>query len=281
MLTVLLPTDFSDNAINAANYAVQLFAREDCKFILLHSWYMPHTSRPITIKLSDALKKENEDKIQEEVSRLRTNFKGINVEVHLEQGELTEIIDDLYKSKKFDLIIMGTKGASGVKEKLFGSNTTAIIQMVNCPVISVPVGFRFEPPRSIAFASDFKRLEDKKVLWSLSLIAKRFNCKVKILNVLTKGEISTIEEAKEALNLTNLLPDIAHTYHFIADPDVSEAIDLFVKQEQVDMIAMINRTSNFFDYLFNRSETKKIALKIDVPLLSMHDENISKKTSSM
>ncbi len=184
MKKILLPTDFSDNAQNAINYALNLYKDEACKFYLLNTYTPIIYSYDYRMsaggylgEVADIVREnsiEKLEKIEKELKEKFNNFKH-QFKIISSFNLLTDEIKDIVSKHSIDLIIMGTKGASGVKEVLFGSNTIRIIKKANCAVLAVPDGYFFEEPKEILFPTDYKIDYSKKQLKNLKTITEIFN----------------------------------------------------------------------------------------------------------
>ncbi|MEO9893998.1 universal stress protein, partial [Aurantibacter sp.] len=124
MKNVLLPTDFSENALIAAKYATQLFDNEECKFYFLnvytpsivHSRFLAETkSKTLVSENESKLSKQGLQKALKEIKKLNFN-KLHNYEAISSFDFLTQKIIETVESEKIDIIVSGTKGASGYKE---------------------------------------------------------------------------------------------------------------------------------------------------------------------
>ncbi len=164
MKKILLPTDFSDNSWNAIKYALQLYKNEKCTFTLLHT-YTPvvyqvefmQSSSP-QFQVMQAVKETSKRKLDALLEKIETEFSNPNhlfVKL-LSFNTLSAEIDELCSANTVDLIIMGTKGASGIKEVLFGSNTVHVFKNAKCPVLAIPSDFSFEKPHELLFPSDYE-----------------------------------------------------------------------------------------------------------------------------
>ena len=164
MKKILLPTDFSANSWNAIKYALQLFKDQECNFTLLNTYtpviyqveYM-QSSAP-QLELLDTVKQVSENGLKEIEQNIKKEFNNPkHIFTKLSSfNTLTAEIDELHEGHVMDFIIMGTKGATGAKEILFGSNTVHVIKKAKCPVLAIPSNFSFEAPHEILFPSDYE-----------------------------------------------------------------------------------------------------------------------------
>src|SRR5215213_6548531 len=137
MPTILVPTDFSDNARNAANFAAQLAKKLDGSILLLHAYMLPTpvSEVPYMMVNIEEIQKENERLAKEEANKLEAQ--GIRASYLVRLGfpsdEITAVIED----QPVDMVVMGMRG-KGTLEKWIGSTTTSAIKKVDTPIIVVP-----------------------------------------------------------------------------------------------------------------------------------------------
>lgn len=274
MKKILLPTDFSKNSLNAIRYAVQLFKDEKCIFYVLNTYtptiyfveFLP--INPDYSGLSDVIK----DNLLKDLNEIRDD---LNAEFHNPNHTFETIaafntlvleIETLVKERGIDYIVMGTKGATGAKEVLFGSNTVHVLKNAKCPVLAIPSEFEFEAPHEILFPSDFGiDFKDKHVKPIIN-IASAYNSRVNILNVSTGYELTSQQE-KNKKKLDKYFKETAHVFHSFSYQEVSEAINKFQLKTRVNLLAMINNKRSFFENLFFKSTINQIGFHLNIPFL--------------
>ena len=136
-MKILIPTDFSDNAVMATRYAIDLAKKSAGKLCVFHSYDVPHYERSLTTSLHLEMKEIAE----EHMAEFEKNYlaqAGVPYEVMVRIGNPIRMAKELVKAKNIDLVVMGTKGASGIEEFLIGSNAASIIQNVRVPVFIIP-----------------------------------------------------------------------------------------------------------------------------------------------
>ena len=198
MKKILLPTDFSDNSWNAIKYALQLFKDQECNFVLLNT-YTPIIYQFEYLQSSaaqfgpvDTLKESSQkglDELQENILSEFNNPKHVFTKIS-SFNSLTTEIDDLYTNNIMDIIVMGTKGASGVTGVLFGSNTIHVIKNAKCPVMAIPSDFSFETPHEILFPTDYEIEYQAKHLKPIIEIAQNHISRVNIMHVYTSNDLT-------------------------------------------------------------------------------------------
>lgn len=275
MKTILVPTDFSDSANNACNYAIELARKTKAKLILFHVFQIPVPVNevPVVVVSVDDLRKESLGRLKHYAKEIkRNNAKDVEVESIVSAGFAIDEIIEITKEKNIDLIVMGIVGGSRLNE-ILGSTTTGVVRKTTVPVLIVPDNARFKQIDKIAFACDYSQISNRTVLAMLFEFVKLFTSRILVVNVIAKEEITTTEKAVSGMQLENYLKDVDHTIHFPVHSDVIEGINEFVKDTDSAMIAMIPHKHNIFQRIFSTSNTKKMAFHTHIPLLMLPQNN--------
>jgi nucleotide-binding universal stress UspA family protein len=274
MNKILVPTDRSENANHALKYALNLFEGEALEVVLFQAFDIPTYTADMPVPI-DAIGAEELNKLlDQDVAEIRNQYADTNFKFSttVQHGSLAMNVEQLVEELEIDLVVMGTKGASGLAAAIIGSNTADVIQAATCPVLAVPESADVNAtPKQILFASDNKGLSNSSVISPLLHIAERYNSHVHLMNVLDEGKMTSVDEAVAGLNLDHLLEKVEHTFHFENSNDKAQAIEEYLNTHNIDMLAVIPRKNNFFDAIFHRSVTRKLTLHTKVPLLAMHD----------
>ncbi len=271
MKTILVLTDFSEAASNAAEYAANLGKVIKAKIVLLHVFHVPVplSEFPFIIKTPGEFQMENERLLKKEAAYLK---KMTNVEVTYLAKMGFAVDEILEEEKNSSLIVMGMKGASAISEALMGSITTAILGKATVPVLVIPEGVKYRNPEKIVFACDYNPRTDLHTLDALKDFMKTFNSKIYVVNIKQKKESVSVEKEMET-NLEGKLCDVQHIYYFPEKEDLVEGINEFVKDKQADMVAIIPHRYNLVERLFHKSISKKMAFHTHVPLLALPDNH--------
>jgi nucleotide-binding universal stress UspA family protein len=274
MKRILLPTDFSDNSWNAIKYALQLFKNEACNITLLNTYtpliyqveYMQFDSDKFGLvhSMADASETgldEMIQKIQNEFNNPKHTFSKIS-----SFNTLTTEINELYKGKIMDIIVMGTKGATGVRELLFGTNTVHLIKNARCPILAIPSSYSFEPPYEILFPSDYEVDFQEKHIQPIIDIASSFESRMHVLNA-SRGYDLSIEQEKSRQKLESYFKDMSCSFHSVSSQNVQEAITSFQLTTSINLLVMIKNKHSFFENLFFKSVINQIGFHLNVPFL--------------
>ncbi|MFH4964026.1 universal stress protein [Gaetbulibacter sp. M235] len=284
MKKILLPTDFSENSWNAIKYALQLFKNETCKFYILNT-YTPVVYdvefvlvSPAQFGMVDAIKetalkhlKDLEERIKREYSNPKHSFKTM-LQFNTLISEMEEIVED----QAIDYVVMGTQGATGAKEVLFGSNTVHVFNKIKCPVIAIPENFKFEPLHEILFPTDYEINYTKKLLKPLIYLTSLYISRVNVLNVSFGYEL-TEEQEKNKKALETFLDKTANLFHSVSNETVQEAITTFQQRARINLLVMINNKHSFFENLFFKSTINQIGFHLNIPFLLIPTKTIKSK----
>jgi len=275
MKRILLPTDFSDNSWNAITYAVELFKDEACTFYLLNT-YTPviyHVEYvlgyPAQFGLGDAVRNTSQENLNELVLKLSDKF-GHNPKHKFETSArfdtLISGIKDFVEAHNIDLIIMGTKGATGAEGVLFGSNTVHVFKEIKCPIMAIPSNFKFEAPHEILFPTDLEVNYKNSLLNILQEIASSHHSRVNAMHVSTGNKLTESQENNK-LNLESIFKNTAYLFHNIKSMNILEAINEFQMKHKINLLVMINNKHSFFENLFFKNTINQIGFHLNIPFL--------------
>ncbi|MBD0849222.1 universal stress protein [Maribacter arenosus] len=279
MMHILVPTDFSENAWNALKYGVNLYKDIECTFHLLHINPIPaYSAAGTSVKVSSRMVKENvlgSNKVSFDQLLMRVD-KIIPSKKHRfttisSHNFFVESIKRHVENKKIDLIIMGTKGASGLKEVTMGSNTGDVLTKVKCPLLAVPENTVYKIPKEIAFPTDYHLSYDLKVLDTLINMANMYKSNLRVLHISKKGESLSDVQMENKEFLKDYLQDVDHSFHSLTGSDLETAVQCFTESRDIDMIAMVAKNLNFFQRILFRPKVEQISYHTDIPFLVLHE----------
>lgn len=269
--SILIPTDFSDNAWNAIVYALKLYTDEECTFYFLHTWSVANansrayiTSKYVKTLEEDLFKQLGE--LKDVVERTNTNANH-TFDLILSKDKLYNAIDKIVKEHEIDMVIIGTKGATKAKEIFFGSNTVDLIKKLkSCPILVVPDEFDFTVPHHIAFSTDFKRFfgEEVEVIKDVSEL---YDSKIRIVHITKTSNLTKTQDYNMAM-LKVYLENHPHSFHWLPDyANKTKEINDFIKEYNINILAMVNYEHSFIEAILNEPVIKKIGFSPIVPFL--------------
>ncbi len=274
MKTILLPTDFSENSWKAINYALQLFKDDDCKFYVMHA-LDPQVSPPsagITSKraaqvIQDSRTKDSKAQLVELSSKIDNliNKDKHSFETILVSDYFYNAVKNVVDTKNIELVVIGTKGATGLKKMTLGSNTSNLIDKLDCPIIAVPESATSAELHEIGFASDFTIDHYGDGLQLLKELASANNSKISVVTINNSSdEIST---GPNRLILASCLNPLETEYYTLTDIPIDIGISAFSESRKLDMLVLITKKRSFFDSLFSKSFSKSVSHNLKVPIL--------------
>ncbi|MDO6602389.1 universal stress protein [Arenibacter palladensis] len=274
MENILIPTDFSDNAYKAISYAVRLLKDENCTFHLLHTYtpaiyqseYLLHS--PGQLGLGDIYRTDSETKLEDLKQKVISQFNNPKhiFKTYSAFSDLMEAIDELVESKKIDLLIMGTQGATGAKEIFLGSSTVHTIKRAKCPVLAIPFDYDIEMPTKILFPTDYEIEYNFELIKQVLFIAKVHKSTLDIMHVRSGYELSE-EQKKNKGKLDHLLAETKHKFHELPDQGIIEAINSIQAELNQQMLVMVKNKHSFLENLFLKPVINQIGFHSNIPFM--------------
>lgn len=274
---ILVPTDFSSASAIALEYALAIASQMRASVMVYHSYEivagLSADEYDINYRESIAKAQANlEKQLANFVEPYRhTPYKLGNGEVEIKAlvrlGSITKEIAALTANEAYDLVVMGTKGASGVEEVMFGSVASIVVDVAQCPTLVVPAKAVLTEIDLIAFGTNFED-SDKAVIDELVEWAGYFdNARIDCLHVNTNINQTAIKQKKlgELAKDYNDIPNL----HFLLleDNTVNKGLDSYIESKQPDMMAVVRREKTFLEKLFKTSVSKKLTFHSKVPVL--------------
>jgi nucleotide-binding universal stress UspA family protein len=265
-MNILLPTDFSENAEKACEIAFKLAAYNEGTVSILHAYDLPYSDRSMTTSLLEVMKDNAEKNMESFSKHVKEKYKG-NFTTLVRLGNPIRLIHDQSEQEGIDLVVMGTKGASGIEEILIGSNASSVIQNTNKPVLIIPPKADLQKVERIVFASDLDPNVKERPLQRLAFFAQKLGASIDIVHV--QKDTSVPNGARDFYS--SMLKGIEHHYTIINAENVEQAIVKEAAKEGADIVAAINKRYGFFEGIFHRSMTSKLAYHTTLPLLVLHE----------
>lgn len=282
MKTMLIPTDFSPAANNAAHYAFQLGKSIKASLKLCYAVMLPveaSMGQQVAWPLMDYsnLQKEANEKLRKLSVGLEANNGTVDpaviehppVHYAAEIGTLTEVVKQQLKKDKANLVVMGTSGAGALSRFFLGSSSRELMDHADFPILLVPPGAEFQGMKKIAFATDLSE-GDIALIHSLSHFARPFNAEIVIVHISPAGFDSDVHQDKIDAFLSEVTCKVNYPkiyYRHVKDMGVDEGLTWLTQHVAIDLLAMVHRRHHFMQRIFEGSRTKKMAGHLKLPLL--------------
>ena len=280
MKNILLPTDFSDNSWNAIVYALQCFEKESCNFYLLHvntldNLIVGDTAYiPTQEEIEDVYAKPAKQKLRGLLKRISDTFDHNKKHRFYTLTDYSFIIESIrkhVKDKHIDMIVMGTKGASGLKEYIIGSNAGDVITKVKCTTLIVPEDAKYKSLNEIAFPTDFTMSYDIQTLQPISEILANEDAVLRVLHITKKSATLHKEQDYNKELIEEFFDDFDVSFHYLTNSKLEDAIQCFVESRAIDIIVMVAKNLNYFQHILFHTRVEKISYHTEIPFLVLHE----------
>jgi nucleotide-binding universal stress UspA family protein len=274
MKTIVVPTDFSVQSNNALAYALSIARLAGAGIILLHAYHRPSSNTTAFRDITPILRQDAEVALQKLLKHIQQEpaSEGIPIETQARKGDLVHELKKITAERKADLIVMGTKGASGLAEVLIGTNTASVIEDAACPVLAIPEGAVFRQIRQIVYATDYLATENESI-GELTKFAALFQASVVLVHI--AGNVSGLSQQDHLMEdySRKIKQQIAYphlSFYLEKNTDTLQGLTHTIDSLQADLAAMTTRKRNIYEKIFNPSITKKMAYHTHIPLLAFH-----------
>lgn len=280
MKTLLVLTDFTENATHAAKSAVMLGSKLHANLLLFNT-YM---TAPVISQYAggpwvvDEIM-QREDLCKDKLQRLHSTLEDIieklepgapKPPVHIQSGEggLGANVQEIIQQKDIELVIMGARSDSTIADLLNGSEISAVINRSTRPIFILPHNVTLKNINKVVFATDFDQADINAVRYLIK-IGRKFNFQLEIVHVAVSGDNSTlkIEMEKEFLIKVSKLNYPSITYNAVRGKDVVHRLHNLCNEAGADMLALMHHQHSFFMRFLNQSTTKEALLNQSIPLL--------------
>lgn len=268
-MRLLVPTDFSDNALHAAKYALTLANVQAGSNI-----HLVHVLTPIlndTLLIRD-VEEEAAKSLAEITNELKRNGQSCSITNSIRIGETVAEINKAAKDFNAGMVVMGVQGLGKTSRFLFGSNTSSLINQATCPVWVLPERAAVAPPEKIVFATDYYD-SDLEALQRLIPIANAFHSEIIVVHIFDEND----EEQSEVNMIKFIADEIFKTieysrliYRVYYNKDTVAGLKNFCEFTGADLLVVSARKKNIFQKLFDKSITKELVYESEVPLLVFH-----------
>lgn len=272
----MIPTDFSKCADTAINFAVESAKISTVELALVHVLdFYPAYVDPYG--LAAAYPAEYWEDTKKQLLAVKSELIGrgvTHVDATVYESPFVSGILKAIKQKHAELVIMGTNGATGVQQTLWGSQTGAVIGEAAAPVLAVPCNYKWKRPRKIMLATN--SFEKQAGLIEFLLEFLRFYQAELHIVVFTdekKDKALTLVEHQHQLgSYTEMIKahyGVSAVASHIHGNDLENSLNQYIKDHQIDILAMVTHKRNFFETIFHPSTTKRISYHTKIPLLAI------------
>ncbi len=271
MKTILIATDFSAAASNAAIYAADMAYALHADMFVLHVCNVPVSFNEIpAVVTEEEMIQDAEAHITRLKNELMKSTKGeINIRTEVLNGSFFPNLKEACARVKPYVVVMGSQGKSAVERMFFGSHAEHSMQHLTWPLITVPPETKFSWLKKIGLACDFDHVIETTPLDEIKRLVRDFNAELHVLNT-RKKEAYNPELVFQSGLLQEMLSDLKPAYHFASSTDIDEDIMAFAETNRLDLLIVLPRRHSLLDKLIHKSHTKQMVLYSHVPVMALH-----------
>jgi nucleotide-binding universal stress UspA family protein len=271
MKTIILATDFSQGAKNAAHYAVQLVRDWQATLTLLHVYHYPPENLakagdfPLSVRM---IREEAERSLKRLALDLHAHVaEPVTINYLLKEGYVLPTIQDVTRDLQADLLIMSTVGTAPDSARVFGSVATDMVPLTNVPLLLIPPRITYTPVNNIVLGINLLTPPNAVALDSTIRLAQQLNSVANILCVNDHPEAPETRERAE--HIRHLFQVVPHTLTIQSASDVVEALLTFAKDNKADLIMMLPQARNWFERLIGEGDSERTSRLADIPVLAI------------
>ncbi len=278
MRKILVPTDFSENAVNALQYACELFKYDKCQFFIMHAYqddiYVDESliKKETLDEVTKMVKNKSEKQLEETLEHLKKISPNPRhtYNVIASNNILLDEADNIVDEENIDIIVMGTRGKTNDQKLTFGSHTLQVLKYVQCPVLAIPENYRYRQPKNILFPTNYMIPYKRRELKLLCEMVSPYRAQIDMLYISKRKTLSMRQQdnlnfIKSELSKNNLNFKTVNNTHII------NAIYRYIKENSTDMLVMVNSRHSFLENILFQSTIDKLSLYIDIPFLALQN----------
>lgn len=272
MKTIIVLTDFSSAALNAARYAADMAIEVHAAIKLVHFYQVPvvYVDVPIPVNQTDIEQRVKRDIEEERKTLLSYTDDQITVEVQTAMGVFFEELEKLCNTVQPYVVIMGSQGTTAAERFFLGGHAVHAMKHLHWPIITVPPEAKFLGINKIGLASDFDKVIETTPVNAIKMFTKDLKAELHILNTGKENKFSPDVVFGSGL-LQEMIFDFKPHYHFITKQDTVEGIMELAQANDINLLIILPKDHNIIDRITHRSHTKKLVLNSYIPVMSLHN----------
>ncbi|MGO2359435.1 universal stress protein [Mesonia sp.] len=215
----------------------------------------------------DSIAGTNKKMLDELNNELSKKYKSEAYTFHslVDYDDFISGVEQAIELHSINLTVIGTNGATGAKEVIFGSNTLQLIRSVNCPVLTVPENYSFSSIKNMLFSIQKSNDPFATKVDIIKNMLKMHPCNLKVLEL--SGNITTSLDREDSETIKALFPNQAYEYYFLNTDLGLTAINTATQLLKIDLHAVYSEKETFIKRLLYGSEVSRLSYDTLVPLL--------------
>jgi nucleotide-binding universal stress UspA family protein len=278
MRKILVPTDFSENAMNALQYALELFKYDVSEFFIMHA-YQDEVYAEDSLINKKPVDEINKIISNKSLKQLENTLKKINkispnprhsYNILSSNNILIDEVDKIVVDENIDIIVMGTRGKTNDSKLTFGSHTLQVLKFVQCPVLAIPENYKHIQPRKILFPTNYMIPYKRRELKLLCELASPYRAVIDIIYISKSNKLSLRQKDNQKFIREHLCKNNLNLIT-INGTNITNTINKYIKENEIDMLVMVNSRHAFLESILFQSTIDKMTLYIDIPFLALQN----------
>ncbi len=278
MRKIVIPSDFSENAMNALKYAVELFKHEISEFHILNAFAEEVYSNKeiLTRAAMESAKEELQVKYENQLEKILKEIQEFSpnprhtFHSHVAFGYLIDELNELVDKEEADIAVMGTRGKTNDRQLTFGSNTLQVIKYVQCPVLAIPENYKFHDLENILFPTNFMLPYQKRELKLVAEISKSFPAIIHMLYI-SNFPIESLRQKENLEFIKTQFLEEYFQYHRVDEAARKSVIFEQLEHLKIDLLVMVNSRYTYLENILYESTIDKISLYPKIPFLVLQN----------
>ena len=273
MRVILVPTDFSENAQHALDFAQEIASRYDAGISFVHAYHPPlidpNLPADIMIALTQQMEKADAEHLDNWVKECRSE--GYACESKAVLGAASEVILDEIKAQKPIMVVMGRTGKGGWLDKVLGSVAAEVAAKATCPVLVLPPNAHPRTVKKIVYATELERPEENALNFAFNL-SEHFGAELVLVKVNAPFEVNIFDDEEYKADIKEIFGDKKYKLETVESESVVNGLQKYADENHADLIIMASRKRDWLSSIVNPSVSKKLVLATHVPVLVCHLE---------
>lgn len=260
-MNIIVPVDFSQISLNAAQFAAKMLTGHyDATIYLFHVYE----------KSKDAAKAKAS---LEQFREIMKEAGPVKIELLLEESdEFIETLERKIRHLDVELLIMSINEKNRFEQVISSSNSLRMIEKNLCPVLVIPPDAKYNEIKNVALASDFKDVSNSIPLVPVKRILSLFRPNLHIVNINSEIYVSLSEEYLEQRSrMQQMFSEFHPEFYFITTYDFHQTLRQFIDDKNIDLVLTFPRKHSFINNLIKGNNTKKLVMESSVPVLAAHE----------
>lgn len=266
MDTILVLTDFSLAAFNAARYAVKLANQlQNARVLIYHAFYEKSNSSSMSQQTINDVWISCIERLNELKKSLESYADQFTkIEIKTDGLLLHAAVENIQKERKVGIIVMGSTGTNKLSRLFIGSNTMSLSDRFTTPLLIVPPDAEFNTIERVVFACDVKHTDEIPVR-TINNFLSQLHSRLSILYYESEIQPTNFDHTKKAVH--KLLENINPDFSFIHGEEIADEVIEYARLRQTQLIVIAQKKQRFLQNIFHPSTGNKFSYYSHFPIL--------------